>query len=547
MNKFLHFLILIFIVSSISIVGQTKPSMVRFDYPEYIPNNSEFDASVVFKLDEIPKRKVSFTFKKNRGVKVLSASLYSDDTSRNITFKSRRGKVTFSLKQEDFHFVNNQPYQILLKCKGKESVKVKGSLFRKLNDNENTTTDFLEERTTYFYNVQDASGKALQFSNNSNLELKVEHNENWQNIYFEFWLKSNTSLENFFNIIELTANDTLLSFSKNKLNFLSFPFNEDELFRDDIFLAKGSWNYFGIKLTKDFNKILAEIFVNTKLAYSIPIYTFDEGLKLNYKFVTNNRNKKFYIDRLKLWYFNNNIFLANKNKHFTNFLADSSSTIVELNFDSKTELNNPKEIDGIILKSQNVKLKKSDAPIFSKAPKLTVTIGSAYNSIVWYVQEYSLAKEFILEKAINDKEYQTVYETEADDDPLKIYNYADEVVNMNEVAYYRVRQINKDNSEVTSAQVKIGKKEAEEFILDQNYPNPFNPKTNIYVDVVIPTEIEVNIYDLVGNKVEQLYDGFLSQGLHTFPFDGSNLPSGIYFFEVKSPNSQVVKKMILAK
>jgi len=547
MNKFLHFLVLTFIVLSSFILAQTQPSMVRFDYPEYIPVNSEFDASVVFKLDEMSNQNVSLTFEKDQSVRVISASLYANGSSKTIDFSLSGNEISILLDQEEFHFIDGQPYQILLACKGKESKKVNRKLFRKLNDDIKFSDEFNKETATHFYKPQEASGKSLQFAEESKLQFNVNNKKDWQNIYFEFWLKSDSELSCFLDIVEPSTNDTLLCFSKNTLNFLSLPFDETELFRDDVYLGKGSWNYFGVKLTKNFNDVLAEVLVNTELVYSIPVYTSREFSNLTYSFGTNNKDEKFYLDRLKLWDFDNNIKLANNNKHFTNISADSSQLLFNLNFDNTSELNNAKESKEVIFEIKNVKLTKSDAPIFSKAPKLNVTIGSAYNSIVWYVQEYSLAKEFILEKAIGDEGYKTVYETTADDDPLKIYNYADEVVNINEVAYYRVRQINKDNSVATSAEVKIGNKEAEEFILGQNYPNPFNPQTSIYVDVIIASEFEVNVYDLVGNKVEQLHDGFLPQGMHTFPFDGSNLPSGIYFFEVETPNAQVVKKMILAK
>ena len=107
--------------------------------------------------------------------------------------------------------------------------------------------------------------------------------------------------------------------------------------------------------------------------------------------------------------------------------------------------------------------------------------------------------------------------------------------------------MNKDGSVVYSPEIKIGNREIQEFKLSQNYPNPFNPITSIYVEVIIPSEFVINVYNLVGNNVAKLFKGYLSEGLHTFEFDGSNLPSGIYFYEIISPNAQSVKKMILAK
>jgi len=60
-------------------------------------------------------------------------------------------------------------------------------------------------------------------------------------------------------------------------------------------------------------------------------------------------------------------------------------------------------------------------------------------------------------------------------------------------------------------------------------------------------EVDIYVYDIVGEKVAVLNKGILSQGIHTFSFDGSSLPSGIYFCEAKSEKFTEVKKMILAK
>jgi len=250
---------------------------------------------------------------------------------------------------------------------------------------------------------------------------------------------------------------------------------------------------------------------------------------------------------LKIWKFANSIKLAQHNKHFLSYDADSSQILYQSNFDNVNEFSSEVKSKNLEIISNNLLFAKSNAPLFSKAPKLTVNIGSNYNSIVWYVQEYSIAKEFIIERAIGENEYKEVYKTLADNDPLKIYYFTDELFGENEVTYYRVKQINSDKSEVYSVEVKIGNKSIQEFNLSQNYPNPFNPITSIYVEVIFPSELKVNVYDLVGNNVGRLHDGYLGEGMHTFEFDGSKLPSGIYFYEVISPKSQVVKKMILAK
>jgi hypothetical protein len=550
MNKFLLYLIttlhIIFAISLKAQIAQVEPSMVRFDYPEYIPVNSVFDVSLVIKFEELPTENVTFAFEKNKSIKVQSAYLNLTENPKKLFVKVRKKTVSVVLPFEDLEDIENIPMQIILKCRGKGERRIEGELFTSelllSKSNEETNAD----KITRFYTPQVTAGNSILFKNTTILQLKTKNKTDWDNLYFEYWLKANNNLNNFFSIVKENTEDTLLNFSENNLGFLVIPVNEDETLREDVFLGNKVWNYLAIDFSKTYDEIIARVFVNSKLVYSTPLSSLFDLQNLKFSF-NNNSKKEFELDRLKVWDFKDNIELAIKNKNFLTFEADSSENLLELNFDKKSELKQVKTNENFDLSYENIKYKKSNAPIFSKAPKLTVTIGSSYNSLIWYVQEYSLAKEFILEKAANGEDFKKVYSVDADDDPLKIYTYIDEVVNNDEVSFYRIRQINKDNSEVVSAEVKIGNKEVKEFKVRQNYPNPFNPLTNIYVDVITTTEIEVNVYDLVGNKVEQLYDGVLPQGLHTFPFDGSNLPSGIYFFEVASPHAQVVKKMILAK
>ena len=547
MNKFLLFLITtIHIIFATTLKAQVEPTMVRFDYPEYIPVNSVFDVSLVIKFEEFPTEDVTFAFEKNKSIKVQSAYLNLNENDKKLFVKVRKSTVSVVIPFEEVSNIKNEPLQIILKCRGKGDRIIEGDLFTSQYVLSKFNEDNDKEKIVRFYTPQTIAGKSLLVKNSTKFQLSTVRNSKLENLYFEYWIKPFTKLNDFFSIIDENTNDTLLSFSENNLGFLVIPFNEEETIREDAFLGNKIWNYLAVRFTKEYNQIVAEVFVNSKIIYSTPVNSILTLDNLRFSF-NNNSRKEFEIDRLKIWNFNNNIKLALKNKNFLEFAADSSEALLELNFDKRNELKQVDANENIHLTYENIEYKKSNAPIFSKAPKLTVTIGSSYNSLIWYVQEYSLAKEFILEKATNGEEFKEVYNVDAEDDPLKIYTYIDEVVNNDEVSYYRIRQINKDNSEVVSAEVKIGNKEITDFKVRQNYPNPFNPLTNIYVDVMTTTEIKVNVYDLVGNKVELLYDGVLPQGLHTFPFDGSNLPSGIYFFEVASPHSQVVKKMILAK
>ncbi len=86
-----------------------------------------------------------------------------------------------------------------------------------------------------------------------------------------------------------------------------------------------------------------------------------------------------------------------------------------------------------------------------------------------------------------------------------------------------------------------------EYVLNQNYPNPFNPTTNIGFALVKAGEVTFGVYDMNGRQVSELYNGRLDAGYHSFDFDASNLPAGIYTYRLSSDEFSSVKKMVLMK
>ena len=85
------------------------------------------------------------------------------------------------------------------------------------------------------------------------------------------------------------------------------------------------------------------------------------------------------------------------------------------------------------------------------------------------------------------------------------------------------------------------------FKLNQNYPNPFNPTTTIEYNLPISEEINVSIYNILGNKVRELYDGQQIAGTHNISFSGNDLPSGLYYYKLESDNICQIKSCLLLK
>ena len=86
-----------------------------------------------------------------------------------------------------------------------------------------------------------------------------------------------------------------------------------------------------------------------------------------------------------------------------------------------------------------------------------------------------------------------------------------------------------------------------EYSLNQNYPNPFNPSTTIKFGLPETADVQVVIYDMVGNMVEVLVNNNLSAGYHTFNWNATNRASGIYFCQMTTGKFTSVNKMLLIK
>ncbi|NIT55847.1 MAG: T9SS type A sorting domain-containing protein, partial [Aliifodinibius sp.] len=85
------------------------------------------------------------------------------------------------------------------------------------------------------------------------------------------------------------------------------------------------------------------------------------------------------------------------------------------------------------------------------------------------------------------------------------------------------------------------------FAIGQNYPNPFNPSTTIQYDVAQPSKIEITVYNVQGQKVVTLVDGFKQAGSYQIRWEAVDMPSGVYFYRFTAGQTVQTKRMILLK
>ena len=88
---------------------------------------------------------------------------------------------------------------------------------------------------------------------------------------------------------------------------------------------------------------------------------------------------------------------------------------------------------------------------------------------------------------------------------------------------------------------------AKEFSLAQNYPNPFNPSTRIDYTLGKSSNVELSVYNVTGQKVATLVNGLENVGNHHVVWNASEVPAGIYLYELKTDHTTQIKKMMLVK
>jgi hypothetical protein len=83
--------------------------------------------------------------------------------------------------------------------------------------------------------------------------------------------------------------------------------------------------------------------------------------------------------------------------------------------------------------------------------------------------------------------------------------------------------------------------------LEQNYPNPFNQSTSIKFSIPKKSTVKLTIYNQLGELIQTLINEEKSTSTYEITFNGQDLASGIYFYQIKANNFVSTKKLVLLK
>jgi hypothetical protein len=131
------------------------------------------------------------------------------------------------------------------------------------------------------------------------------------------------------------------------------------------------------------------------------------------------------------------------------------------------------------------------------------------------------------------------------------YTWSEEGLNNGTTYAYTLRSvdINTQMAELAtvSATPSFAAGEVTEYALHQNYPNPFNPITTIAFDLLEVGNVNLKVYNLMGQEVRAVVNGTMPKGRHVVSFDAGNLASGIYLYRIEVNGFVAEKKMLLMK
>lgn len=100
---------------------------------------------------------------------------------------------------------------------------------------------------------------------------------------------------------------------------------------------------------------------------------------------------------------------------------------------------------------------------------------------------------------------------------------------------------------VSSVEVGVDGTPPLKFSMDQNYPNPFNPTTVINFQLAEAGETRLAVFNVLGEEVAVLVDGYQTAGSKSVEFNARKLPSGVYLYRLTTGSFVATKKLMLVK
>lgn len=545
-----------------AIGGATAQDNFKVFVPEFIPANGTFQISLITSKKFPEADRLNIYFLPEQSLIVTKVELLTNETKLHVPINSELiqdysalfQKVSIDLN-DTIHFSDANYFQLLVTLRSTQSDPNSLKFFGKFFNGEellgylkSSDSKILSEKENVYnlsfkyYQKFPTAEYAAALNQDSYLNIPLVYDFE-DKLAIEFWIKIKNFFSTFLKIINWETNRTqyFLSLSSNQMIVISSS-NNELLVIKPYFISENVWYHFNFILEKQSSEIvfLCNGFELTR--FKVNSYLEFDNLVLHFQNET--PNSEFYLDQLRLVNLESFYDAISRNKNYPDYSDDSSNVIFQMNF-SETELANYLSKKNVFY--EKLRFAKSDAPLFPRAPEVSVKVLNNFYEIEWMGGSYKDADYYILERAIGNGEFKEAGKKSADKSEQKDYSLISEILNQSDILYFRIKQVNKDGSVVYSDAVKVGQGIIEDVILGQNYPNPFNPVTLIEFELLIDSDVELKVFDLSGKEIASIHKGYLARGVHQFKFDASGFTSGIYLYQLTTSLSSQTRKMILAK
>ena len=541
--------------------AQVNSDNFQLAYPDYVLQGSQFQVSLITSNEFENADKLDLYIIPHHGLTVNNITVRTEQGEKEIPFANASAEgYLYDAVMSDIFFDGSDLigdgsfFQILINFNSdrieSSEIEFYGEFIKDGNVIDYLYTSDYHLQGDYpnhyiapvnFYKKNYASGNSLLLKQNSYFEIQPQLDVK-NDLLLNYWIKFNGPNSEFLKIIDSQTNLTQFTLLQNEFHITTAEseFNNQTLLHPQ-FVPVNVWRNCSIVFSKE--KRTAEFYCNGKIFARFEWLPSVSTKNLIFKFENANKSD-FQLDQIRFIDLNENLNVCEDNSRFQSFVSDSSKLKVQFGF-NESDIN--KLVQNQIISFNNVLLTNSDAPIFLRAPGLNINVLANYYELEWSGGDFKNAKYYIVERSKGGGDFSELSKINADNEKDKAYTYLSERIDDAGIVNFRIKQLNTDGSVIYSPQVKVGQGKTEEFIINQNYPNPFNPSTQISVELLEDTDLEIIVYNLEGKTIAVLQKGSLSKGLHQFTFDGSDLPSGIYLYKVSSPHFSQTKKMILAK
>jgi hypothetical protein len=171
----------------------------------------------------------------------------------------------------------------------------------------------------------------------------------------------------------------------------------------------------------------------------------------------------------------------------------------------------------------------------------------------WQLAFVSSFVGFEVEKRTENNEYARIafIQNSGESETASVYSYSDDQVTAG-TAYYRLKILKTDGTFDYSSEIQITFSVPESISLLQNFPNPFNPTTEISYNLPEAAEIDLTVYDILGNHIKTLVHERQSAGLKTVQWTGQDeddrsVSSGVYIYILIAGGFSGTRKMLLLR